>query len=60
MYLHFAFSGSDLQQVIKDSCVEVDSDSSDFWIMVAALKVGEINSVCMTSFFFLAFEIECR
>ncbi|CAN6571601.1 unnamed protein product [Malus baccata var. baccata] len=29
---------SDLQQVIGDSCVEVDSSSSDFWVMVAALK----------------------
>ncbi|KAM1010190.1 hypothetical protein TB1_044823 [Malus domestica] len=29
---------SDLQQVIGDSCVEIDSSSSDFWVMVAALK----------------------
>ncbi|KAF3443685.1 hypothetical protein FNV43_RR13375 [Rhamnella rubrinervis] len=29
---------ADLQQVINDSCAEVDSNSSDFWIMVAALK----------------------
>ncbi|KAM1240038.1 NEDD8-activating enzyme E1 regulatory subunit AXR1-like [Malus sylvestris] len=29
---------SDLQQVIGDSCVEIDSGSSDFWVMVAALK----------------------
>ncbi|KAM1666445.1 hypothetical protein ACFX1X_046086 [Malus domestica] len=29
---------SDLQQVIEDSCVEIDSSSSDFWVMVAALK----------------------
>ncbi|RXH89974.1 hypothetical protein DVH24_032331 [Malus domestica] len=29
---------SDLQQVIEDSCVEIESSSSDFWVMVAALK----------------------
>ncbi|GAV66977.1 ThiF domain-containing protein [Cephalotus follicularis] len=29
---------SDLQQIINDSCAEVDSNSSDFWVMVAALK----------------------
>ncbi|CAK9158014.1 unnamed protein product [Ilex paraguariensis] len=29
---------SNLQQVINDSCAEVDSNSSDFWVMVAALK----------------------
>ncbi|XP_057955704.1 NEDD8-activating enzyme E1 regulatory subunit AXR1-like [Malania oleifera] len=27
-----------LQKIINDSCAEVDSNSSDFWIMVAALK----------------------
>ncbi|KAJ7948152.1 NEDD8-activating enzyme E1 regulatory subunit [Quillaja saponaria] len=29
---------SDLQQIINDSSAEVDSNSSDFWVMVAALK----------------------
>lgn len=29
---------SDLQKIISDSCAEVDSNSSDFWVMVAALK----------------------
>ncbi|XP_024026682.1 NEDD8-activating enzyme E1 regulatory subunit AXR1 [Morus notabilis] len=29
---------SDLQQIINDSSAEVDTNSSDFWIMVAALK----------------------
>lgn len=29
---------SDLLQIIHDSCSEVDSNSSDFWVMVAALK----------------------
>ncbi|KAL1560826.1 NEDD8-activating enzyme E1 regulatory subunit axr1 [Salvia divinorum] len=27
-----------LQQIIDDSCAEVNSNSSDFWVMVAALK----------------------
>ncbi|KAL3352649.1 hypothetical protein AABB24_020582 [Solanum stoloniferum] len=27
-----------LQKIINDSCSEVDSNSSDFWVMVAALK----------------------
>lgn len=35
-------SGSDLKQIVDDSCAEVDSNSSDFWILVAALKVTEI------------------
>lgn len=29
---------SDLQQIINDSCAEVGSSSSDFWVIVAALK----------------------
>ncbi|KAI4322556.1 hypothetical protein L6164_022237 [Bauhinia variegata] len=29
---------SDLQQIINDSSAEVDNNSSDFWVMVAALK----------------------
>ncbi|XP_058006019.1 NEDD8-activating enzyme E1 regulatory subunit AXR1 isoform X2 [Hevea brasiliensis] len=28
----------DLQQIISDSCTEVDSNSSQFWVMLAALK----------------------
>ncbi|WCJ37568.1 NEDD8-activating enzyme E1 regulatory subunit AXR1 [Euphorbia peplus] len=28
----------DLQKIISDSCSDVDSNSSDFWVMVAALK----------------------
>uniref|UniRef100_A0A2P2KNW6 NEDD8-activating enzyme E1 regulatory subunit n=1 Tax=Rhizophora mucronata TaxID=61149 RepID=A0A2P2KNW6_RHIMU len=36
----FASQGinSDLQQLISDGCTEVNSSSSDFWVMVAALK----------------------
>lgn len=30
-----------MQQIISDSRSEVDSSSSDFWVMVAALKVCE-------------------
>ncbi|CAN4096223.1 unnamed protein product [Withania somnifera] len=30
--------GSNLQKIIDDNCTEVDSNSSDFWVMVAALK----------------------
>lgn len=33
-------SGSELRQIIYDSHAEVNSSSSDFWMMVAALKVG--------------------
>ncbi|KAG9160542.1 hypothetical protein Leryth_026142 [Lithospermum erythrorhizon] len=29
---------SNLKQIISDSCAEVDSNSSDFWVMVAALQ----------------------
>ncbi|CAI0406777.1 unnamed protein product [Linum tenue] len=29
---------AELQQIINDGCAEVDSSSSDFWVMVAALK----------------------
>ncbi|GMI75283.1 AUXIN RESISTANT 1 [Hibiscus trionum] len=29
---------SDLQRIINDSCAEVGTGSSDFWVMVAALK----------------------
>ncbi|PPD89281.1 hypothetical protein GOBAR_DD13778 [Gossypium barbadense] len=34
----FAPQGINLQQIINDSCAEVGSSSSDFWVMVAALK----------------------
>jgi 5-enolpyruvylshikimate-3-phosphate synthase len=36
----FTFLGSELQHILNDSSVEVDSSSSDFWVLVAALKVG--------------------
>ncbi|KAG8642292.1 hypothetical protein MANES_12G066600v8 [Manihot esculenta] len=36
-------TSSDLQQIISDSCTEVDSNSSDFWVMVAALKEFIVN-----------------
>ncbi|XP_057506691.1 NEDD8-activating enzyme E1 regulatory subunit AXR1-like isoform X1 [Actinidia eriantha] len=29
---------SNLQRIINDSCADVDSNSADFWVMVAALK----------------------
>ncbi|KAJ3675825.1 hypothetical protein LUZ60_004867 [Juncus effusus] len=29
---------SELRQILEDNCVEIDSNSSDFWILVAALK----------------------
>ncbi|GMP27250.1 hypothetical protein CsSME_00003322 [Camellia sinensis var. sinensis] len=32
-------SGSNLQRIINDSRADVDSNSSDFWVMVATLKV---------------------
>ncbi|KDP35362.1 hypothetical protein JCGZ_10346 [Jatropha curcas] len=34
---------SDLQQIITDGCTEVDSNSSDFWVMLAALKEFIVN-----------------
>ena len=39
----FGILGSDLLQIIHDSCSEVHSKSSDFWVMVAALKVRHYN-----------------
>ncbi|KAJ9176902.1 hypothetical protein P3X46_012166 [Hevea brasiliensis] len=33
----------DLQQIISDSCTEVDSNSSQFWVMLAALKEFIVN-----------------
>lgn len=40
-YFLLYVSGSELQQIISDSRSEIDSSSSDFWVMVAALKVCE-------------------
>lgn len=34
---------SNLRKIIDDSCAEVDSSSSDFWVMVAALKEFTAN-----------------
>ncbi|KAI3698470.1 hypothetical protein L2E82_42042 [Cichorium intybus] len=31
--------GSNLKRILDDTCAEVDSSSSDFWVTVAALKV---------------------
>jgi len=36
----FTIIGTELQQILNDSSAEVDSNSSDFWVLVAALKVG--------------------
>ncbi|KAK9133413.1 hypothetical protein Scep_012941 [Stephania cephalantha] len=38
MYFTIHISGSSLHQIINDHSVEVDSTSSDFWVMVGALK----------------------
>ena len=40
-FILLPFPGSNPRQIIDDSHAEVDSSSSDFWVMVAALKVGE-------------------
>ncbi|GLU17382.1 hypothetical protein SLE2022_337510 [Rubroshorea leprosula] len=37
---------TDLQKIINDSSAEVDSNSSDFWVMVAALKEFIANEGC--------------
>ncbi|KAA8526509.1 hypothetical protein F0562_008288 [Nyssa sinensis] len=37
---------SSLQQLINDNCAEVDSSSSDFWVMVVALKEFIANEGC--------------
>lgn len=34
------FIGLESQQILNDSSAEVDSNSSDFWVLVTALKVG--------------------
>lgn len=39
----------ELQQILNDSSAEVDSNSSDFWVMVAALKVGAFDIASLTS-----------
>lgn len=39
MNVFFQLIGSDLMQILNDNCAEIDSNSSDFWVMVAALKV---------------------
>ncbi|PPS01517.1 hypothetical protein GOBAR_AA19139 [Gossypium barbadense] len=39
----FAPQGINLQQIINDSCAEVGSSSSDFWVIVAALEVHYVN-----------------
>lgn len=44
----FTFLGSELQLILNDSSVEVDSSSSDFWVLVAALKVGAFCVVSST------------
>ncbi|KAJ6680451.1 NEDD8-ACTIVATING ENZYME E1 REGULATORY SUBUNIT [Salix purpurea] len=38
MYLTSRGINSDLLRIMHDSCSEVESNSSDFWVMVAALK----------------------
>lgn len=35
----FCLAGANLQKIIDDGGTEIDSNSSDFWVMVAALKV---------------------
>ncbi|GLU02666.1 hypothetical protein SLE2022_199080 [Rubroshorea leprosula] len=37
---------ADLQKIINDSCTEVGSNSSDFWVMMAALKEFIVNEGC--------------
>ncbi|XP_010543012.1 PREDICTED: NEDD8-activating enzyme E1 regulatory subunit AXR1 isoform X2 [Tarenaya hassleriana] len=37
---------SEIQQIIDDSCAEVNSSSSDFWVMVAGLKEFISNEGC--------------
>ena len=40
-FILIKFPGSNLRQIIDDSHAEVDSSSSDFWVIATALKVGE-------------------
>lgn len=44
-FLFVGMLGSELQTIINDGSSEVDSGSSDFWVMVAALKVTLCNSI---------------
>lgn len=39
------FSGKEIEEIINDSYAEVGSNSSAFWVMVAALKVGNLKIV---------------
>ena len=39
-------AGQDLKQIIDDSQAEVSSNSSNYWVMVAALKVGNLEPTC--------------
>jgi len=42
----FSFSpGQEIQDINHDSCAEVGSNSSDFWVMVAALKVRNLKDL---------------
>jgi hypothetical protein len=34
--------GDDIRQIIDDSSSEVNMSSSDFWVLVAALKVSSL------------------
>jgi len=37
--IHWFLLGNEIRQIIDDNSAEVNSSSSDFWILVAALKV---------------------
>lgn len=56
-------SGSELRQIIYDSHAEVNSSSSDFWMMVAALKVGNFyertSRVITIMFLDVIFSLQC-
>jgi hypothetical protein len=39
--------GNEIRQIIDDDSAEVNSSSSDFWILVAALKVSIIIVIQM-------------
>lgn len=40
-------TGSQLRAVLEDKAAEVEASSSDFWIMVAALKVRLLLLSCI-------------
>jgi hypothetical protein len=46
-------AGSELKRVLDDSASEVSSISSDFWVMVLALKVMIMRDPLSNSFCFL-------